>query len=291
MTGTILRQKLDKGQIIAAPGVYDMMSLLIANKSGFDAHYASGYWGTASALGLPDVGIAGYRDFITQFERFAAKSNAPLIADADTGFGSMANLVHAVEGYAKAGIAAMQIEDQGFPKICGHVGKAVSISPKTMENRIKAAVEKRESLSRGSDMLIIARSDARRTEGIDKTIDRLKRYGDVGADAVFLEAPQSESEIEKAASSVSNPLVINAAHGGSTPILSPEAYRDLGAAIVIYPAGAPLSAANAVQNFYRNLKAGNANSDHTDLFSFDEMSEMLGINDIVELQEKFPEDE
>ncbi|MEP3225570.1 MAG: isocitrate lyase/PEP mutase family protein [Parasphingorhabdus sp.] len=288
MTGTLLREKLSTGRIIAAPGIYDMMSLLLANRQEFDAHYASGYWGTASALGLPDVGIAGYRDFITQFGRFAETSTAPLIADADTGFGSIANLVHAVKGYARAGVAAMQLEDQGFPKICGHVGRAVSVADDQMVTRIHAALEARETVDRGKDMLIIARSDARRTEGLDRAIDRLKKYADAGADILFLEAPEDEKEIEQAANALSKPLMVNAAHGGFTPILSPNDYAALGARLVIYPAGAPLSAAAAVQNFYAQLKEGNPNSTHDAMFDFAEMSEMLGIDDVGQLQDKYP---
>lgn len=282
MSGTDLRAKLARDNIIAAPGIYDHMSLLMANEMGFDAHYASGYWGTASAMGEPDVGVAGYSDFLRIFSGFAAKSKAPIIADADTGFGSLANLAHAVKGYQAAGIAAMQIEDQGFPKICGHVGQAVSVEAEEMIRRMHVAVEARGE----GDILIIARSDARRTEGLDAAIARLNAYADNGADILFLEAPQNLDEIREAASRVSKPLLVNAAHGGFTPILAPAEYQEIGAKLVIYPAGAPLAAAQAARNFYANLKAGDANGEGAGHFDFGEMSRLLGIDDVVALQKR-----
>lgn len=282
MSGTELRTKMAGDNIIAAPGIYDHMSLLMANDIGFDAHYASGYWGTASAMGEPDVGVAGYSDFIRIFGAFAAKSKAPIIADADTGFGSLANLAHAVKGYQKAGIAAMQIEDQDFPKICGHVGNAVSVDAEIMIRRLHVAVEARSD----GDLLIIARSDARRTEGLGSAIARLNQYAENGADILFLEAPQNLAEIEEAASRLNKPMFVNAAHGGFTPILAPAEYQKLGAKFVIYPAGAPLAAAQAARNFYANLKAGDANSNGEGHFDFGEMSRLLGMDDVVALQER-----
>lgn len=282
MSGAELQAKLAGDKIIAAPGIYDHMSLLMANEVGFDAHYASGYWGTASAMGEPDVGIAGYADFIRIFGAFAAKSKAPVIADADTGFGSLANLAHAVRGYQKAGIAAMQIEDQAFPKICGHVGQAISAPAEDMVRRLHVAVEARGD----GDMLIIARSDARRTEGLDAAITRLNLYADNGADILFLEAPQSLEEIREAASQTDKPLLLNAAHGGFTPILAPAEYQKLGVKLVIYPAGAPLAAAQAARNFYTGLKSGDANGDGEGHFDFSEMSRLLGIDDVVALQKR-----
>lgn len=282
MSGTQLRSRMAADNIIAAPGIYDHMSLLMANATGFDAHYASGYWGTASAMGEPDVGIAGYSDFIRIFAAFVAKSDAPVIADADTGFGSLANLAHAVKGYQMAGIAAMQIEDQGFPKICGHVGQAVSVAASEMIRRLQVAVEARAD----GDMLLIARSDARRSEGLDSAIGRLNQYAENGADILFLEAPQSLDEIAEAAGRLSKPLLINAAHGGFTPVLAPAEYQKLGVKFVIYPAGAPLAAAEAARNFYADLKAGDANGEGKGHFNFGEMSRLLGMDDVVALQKR-----
>lgn len=282
MNGTRLKALLATGNIIVAPGIYDQMSLLLANQTGFDALYASGYWSTASALGEPDVGIAGYSDFIRIFSGFAEKSQAMIIADADTGFGGTANLAHAVSGYQRAGIAAIQIEDQPFPKICGHSGHARSVPVEEMETRVRVAVEARGQ----GDILIIARTDARASEGFQSAVERLRRYRAAGADILFLEAPENEAEIRQAAAAVDKPLLINAAHGGRTPVLSPDQYAALGVGIVIYPAGAPLSAAQSAHSFYRALKSGHVQSEKDILFDFSEMSRLLGIDRIIDLQKR-----
>ena len=277
-----LGHMLTQSGIIVAPGIYDHMSLLMAREAGFKAFYASGYWNAASSLGEPDVGIAGASDFLAIFSRFVEKAAAPIIADADTGFGSLTNLDRAVKAYQRAGIAAIQLEDQGFPKICGHVGKASSVSAQEMVKRVEVAVEARAE----GDMRIIARTDARRTEGLEAAISRLQEYDHAGADILFLEGPQSEEEIAQAADALQKPLLLNAAHGGVTPILSPTRYQELGVKLVIYPAGAPLSAAHAARNFYRGLAADDPNSAHLDLFDFSEMSRLLGMDDVTEFQKR-----
>jgi len=277
-----LRAQLQSDQIIVAPGIYDHVSLLIAEQAGFSALYASGYWGTASALGEPDVGIAGCSDFLRIFGSFAQRSNVPLIADADTGFGSIANLAHAVRSYQRAGIAAIQIEDQPFPKICGHAGRAVSVPAQEMVTRIKVAVEARDD----GDMLIIARTDAYRTEGLEASVKRLHTYAEAGADILFLEAPEGPGDIAHAAAALNLPLMINAAQGGKNPVLSPEAYADLGVKIVIYPSGAPLAAAKAVDTFYRSLKAGEPAPADAPLYDFGDISRLLGIDEVTSLQDR-----
>lgn len=281
MTDLRLKDRLAGDGIIVAPGIYDHISLLMANDVGFDAVYASGYWGTASAKGEPDVGVAGYSDFIRWFASFVEKSNAPVIADADTGFGSIANLAHAVRGYQRAGIAAIQIEDQPFPKICGHVGRSRAVPTHEMETRIRVAVDARGS----GDMLIIARTDALATEGLAAALQRLHHYSAAGADILFLEAAESGDEIRQASIALDKPLMINAAHGGKTPIVNPDQYAALGVKIVIYPAGAALCAAQAAASFYRNLKSGEANAELVGMFDFSEMSRHLGMDDIIALQD------
>lgn len=277
-----LKQIIAAGEIVVAPGIYDHMSLLLAKKAGFGVVYASGYWGTASALGEPDVGIAGATDFLTIFARFAEKANMPVIADADTGFGSLTNLDRAVRAYQRAGIAAIQLEDQGFPKICGHVGQAKSVASEDMDRRVRVAVEARGD----GEMLIIARTDARRTEGLERAIERLQSYSKQGADILFLEGPQSADEIKAAADALDKPLLLNAAHGGVTPVLSPQEYADLGVGLVIYPAGAPLSAAAAALQFYESLARGDPNPEMDAMFDFGEMSRLLGMDDVVEFQNR-----
>lgn len=277
-----LRALLESEAIVAAPGIYDHMSLLLAEAAGHKALYASGYWGTASALGEADVGIAGMSDFASIFGRFAARAKVPVIADADTGFGSLTNLRRTVQHYCRAGIAAMQIEDQPFPKICGHVGRATSVPAADMVKRMQVAVEARGD----EELLIIGRTDARRSEGLDAAIDRLVAYGEAGADILFLEAPESEEEIAAAASALGKPLMINAAHGGATPVLSPSRYAELGVKLAIYPAGAPLSALQGAANFYAMLAQDEANPDPQSMFDFKDISRLLGMDEIVAFQDR-----
>jgi 2,3-dimethylmalate lyase len=153
-----------------------------------------------------------------------------------------------------------------------------------MITRIKVAVEARAD----GDILIIARTDARRSEGLNAALHRLQHYSAAGADIVFFEAAETADEIRQASDALDKPLLINAAHGGKTPILNPDQYAALGAKIVIYPAGAPLSASQAAASFYRNLKSGDANSAHNGLFDFSEMSRLLGLDDIIALQTRHP---
>lgn len=277
-----LRALLESESIVAAPGIYDHMSLLLAEAAGHKALYASGYWGTASALGEADVGIAGMSDFAGIFGRFAARAKVPVIADADTGFGSLTNLRRAVELYSRAGIAAMQIEDQPFPKICGHVGRATAVPAAEMVKRMQVAVEARGD----GDILIIGRTDARRSEGLDAAVDRLAAYGEAGADILFLEAPESEEEIAAAAKALAKPLMINAAHGGATPVLSPSRYAELGVKLAIYPAGAPLSALKGAANFYAMLAQNQANPDPAAMYEFKDISRLLGMEEIVAFQDR-----
>lgn len=278
----VLREHIKGPAIVVAPGVYDHMSLLIAKKFGFQAFYASGYWSAASTLGEPDVGIAGASDFLEVFGRFVAKARQPIIADADTGFGSLTNLDRAVKAYQRAGIAAIQIEDQDFPKICGHVGHAKSVPTPDMVRRVKVAIEARGD----GDIQIIARTDSRRTEGLEAAIDRLHAYAAAGADIVFLEGPQNEEEITQAADALHTPLMLNAAHGGVTPILAPSRYQALGVKLVIYPGAAALSAAHATNSFYRGLANDDANITAENMFDFDEMSQLLGMDDVVAFQKR-----
>ena len=280
--GSQLRELLATNDIVAAPGIYDHMSLLLAEAAGHKALYASGYWGSASALGEADVGIAGMSDFVSIFGRFAACAKVPVIADADTGFGSLTNLRRAVQLYSQAGIAAMQLEDQPFPKICGHVGRATSVPFEQMVKRVAVAVEARED----DDLMVIARTDSRRSEGLEAAIDRLRAYSNAGADILFLEAPETAEEIATAASALDKPLMINAAHGGATPVLSPSEYAMLGVKLVIYPAGAPLSALQGAANFYAALANDDAIQSQDRMFKFSDISQLLGMDEIVAFQDR-----
>ncbi len=261
--------------IVVAPGFYDHVSLVLADKMGFGALFGSGYWAAASRYGKPDTGIVGMSEFIDAFSRYARHAQTPIIADADTGFGSLANCMHAAAAYQSAGIAAFQIEDQSFPKICGHSGVPQCAAIEEMEARIGAAIEGRGD----GNMLIVARTDARKSEGLDAAIARLARYHKAGADVLLLEAVPSSLEIEQAGATLKGPLMINAAHGGVTPVLTPSDYERLGVKVVIYPSGAGLAAAGAGERFYQSLSSGEPNKE-TGWKPFAEVTALIAEKDV-----------
>ena len=185
-----LRERLDAGEFIVAPGVYDLISARLADRYDFAALYMTGYGVTASNLGLPDAGLASYTQMLDRVATIAAGVAKPLIADADTGYGGLLNVDHTVRGYEQAGAAAIQIEDQVFPKKCGHPPGREVIACEDMVKKIEVAVAARAS----RDLLIVARTDARAVNGLDDAISRGRAYADAGADLIFIEAPRSIDE-------------------------------------------------------------------------------------------------
>jgi 2,3-dimethylmalate lyase len=200
-----------KDRVIAAPGVFDMVSLRIAARMGFDALYMTGYGVVASHLGLPDAGLASYSDMVGRVEVMARMAGAPLIADGDTGYGGLLNVRHTVRGYERAGAAAIQLEDQVFPKKCGHTPDRRVIPAEDMVRKIGVAVEARSS----RDFLIIARTDARTSLGLTEAIRRGRAYAEAGADLLFVESPESEKEMAEIGRTLGDmPLVANMVEGG-----------------------------------------------------------------------------
>jgi 2,3-dimethylmalate lyase len=228
-----------KDRVIAAPGVYDMVSLRMAAGMGFDALYMTGYGTVASHLGLPDAGLASYADMVGRVELMAQMSDAPLIADGDTGYGGLLNMRHTVQGYERAGAAAIQLEDQEFPKKCGHTPGRRVVSPEDMVRRIAVAAEARTS----PDFLIIARTDARSSLGLAEAIRRARAYAKAGADLLFVESPETEEEMIAIGRELGDmPLVANMVEGGRTPMLSSARLAEIGYALAIFPVAALLSA-------------------------------------------------
>jgi 2-methylisocitrate lyase-like PEP mutase family enzyme len=245
------RRLLAKQQFFVAPGVHDMLSALIAERVGFSAIYMTGYGTSLSQLGLPDAGLATYSDFVDRAARLSERISAPIIADADTGFGGLINVQHTIRGYEMAGVAAIQIEDQEFPKRCGHTpGKRV-VSLNEMVLRIRVAVDNR----RNSDFCIIARTDARAELGLDEALRRAEAYVKAGADILFVEAPQSREELATIGKSFDVPLMANMNPGPTlTPELSAGELAEMGYAFSIYPGITMLPAAAAMMQELEYLK-------------------------------------
>jgi 2-methylisocitrate lyase-like PEP mutase family enzyme len=203
MPNARLRERLAQRALLVAPGVYDMVSLRLADTFGFEALYMTGFGAVASHLGLPDAGIATYTDMVGRVKQMASQSRAPLIADGDTGYGGLLNVRHTVRGYEEAGAAAIQLEDQEFPKKCGHTPNRRVIPVDDMVKKIRVAAEARSS----RDFLIIARTDARTALGLDEALRRAEAYANAGADILFVESPESVEEMRAIGQRFDLPLV------------------------------------------------------------------------------------
>jgi 2-methylisocitrate lyase-like PEP mutase family enzyme len=265
-----------------------MITAVVANKVGFDFVYASGYWMTASAHGIPDAGIATYTQMLDRVSTLVRTSNASVIADADTGYGGLLNVHHTVRGYEDAGVVAIQIEDQVFPKKCGHTPYKRVTPILEMVEKIKVSCEARRS----QEMLVIARTDARQTGGYEEALKRGIAYGEAGADVVFLEALESEEEMRDACRRIDRPMMANMADGGRTPIRSAGELEAMGYAMAIYPALTGLAAGQAAENALRLLKAnGTSVSPDVPLFSFAEFNELIGFSEIWEFEKRWARDD
>ena len=273
-------------EFIVAPGVYDMISAKMADRAGFHALYMTGSGTVASHLGLPDAGIATYTDMVSRAGRVAGGTQTPLIADADTGYGGPVNVRETVRGYEMAGVSAIQIEDQDFPKKCGHLSGHKLIPAEDMVTKIKVALDSRLS----DDTLIIARTDARKAVGRDEAMRRSEMYVEAGADILFYEAPSDIDEMREIGTRFGSdiPLLSNMVNGGVTPVMKPEALSELGYRIAIFPSAGFLATCNALNAVYGSLKQnGDAEEGGVDLFSFGEFNDLMGFNDIVEFEERY----
>ena len=280
-----LRELITSRSFVVAPGVYDMISALIADRMGFPALYVTGYGTVASALGLPDAGLATYSQMIEHIGQIAAASRTPVIADADTGYGGLLNVRHTVRGYERAGVTAIQLDDQEFPKKCGHTPDRKVIPLDDMVRKIQVASDSRSS----SDFLIIARTDARTGLGLDEAIRRGVAYGEAGADIVFVESPESRDEIARISREVNKPLVANMVNGGRTPMLKAEELASLGYSMAIFPAVGFLSTAQALTDSYRDLQVHGTSTDAVRMFDFAAFNELIGFQDVWDFERRYSE--
>jgi 2-methylisocitrate lyase-like PEP mutase family enzyme len=257
-----------------------MMAARLAREQGFDVVYGSGYWLTASCYGLPDAGIATYTQMLERMTTLKRTvGDTAVIADADTGYGGLLNVHHTVRGYEAAGIAAIQLEDQEFPKRCGHMeGKRV-IPLEDMVDKIRVACDARQE---ADGMLVIARTDAIAVEGFEA-------YGDAGADILFIEAPGSEEQMRILCRGSDKPMLANMADGGKTPILTAAELRDIGYAGAIFPASTALAANFATDRMLRNLKEhGTSVNPDIPLYDFQFFGRINGFDEVYAFEAKWP---
>jgi 2-methylisocitrate lyase-like PEP mutase family enzyme len=272
-----LKQKLTGDGFVVAPGIFDMISVRVADRMGFDALYMTGFGTVASHLGEPDAGLATYTDMVDRVAAFCGSSNTPIICDGDTGYGGLLNVAHTVKGYERAGAAAIQLEDQEFPKKCGHTPGRRVIPLEDMVRKIKVAVEARTD----PNFLIIARTDSRTTLGLDEALRRGEAYVKAGADIMFVESPESEDELAQIGKHFDVPLLCNVVEGGRTPQLSPQALKELGFSLAIYPATGFLAVAKALEGVYKEIKGFKGTGDAmSELYSFKEMCELMGFQQV-----------
>lgn len=268
-------QKLLTSGFVVSAGVYDTMSAIIAQSAGFRCLYLSGS-GVAGAMGLPDISLTTLTEVAEAVRNITAVTSAPLIVDADTGFGETVNVMRTVKELEGAGAAAIHIEDQILPKRCGHLNGKKIIGMEEMGRKIKTATTSR----RNPEFSVIARTDARSVNGIDDAIERAIFYGKCGADIIFTEALESEAEFREFASKVKIPLLANMTEFGKSPLLDVETLKDIGYRVVIFPLTGFRTALKTLNEVYRNLLAKGTQRDFIDrLMTRNQYYELIGYSD------------
>ncbi|MEP7030483.1 MAG: isocitrate lyase/phosphoenolpyruvate mutase family protein [Pseudolabrys sp.] len=281
-----LRPHLSKPPIVVAPGVYDPLTALIATQAGFHTLYISGAAIAYTRLGRPDIGLVSITEVVETVSLIRDRVDANLIVDADTGYGSALNVERTVRLLEKAGAQAIQLEDQDFPKRCGHLDDKGLISAAEMAGKIKAAVDTRSS----NDTLIIARTDAVAVEGLERAVERALLYKDAGADVLFVEAPKAREELAKIVSQVGNslPLMANMVEGGKTPMMSASELEAIGFSLVIFPGGIVRTLAKTATDYYVSLAANGTTQPFRErMFDFTELNELLGTPETIERGKRY----
>ena len=275
-----LRQRLAETRLLLAPGVYDALSALVAEQSGFEAVYLSGASIAYTRLGRSDIGLTTFTEVCDTLTMIRERVSLPIIVDADTGFGNALNAQRTVRGFERAGASMIQIEDQTFPKRCGHLaGKAVAPVAE-MTGKLRAALDARAS----GDTLILARTDAVAVEGFDRALDRAERYLEAGADALFIEAVKSEEQMRLVNARFAGraPLLANMVEGGQTPVKSAANLESLGYRIAIFPGGAVRAVAHTLGAYYASLRQhGTTAPFATRMLDFDGLNRLIGTPELL----------
>jgi 2-methylisocitrate lyase-like PEP mutase family enzyme len=289
MTEIALAARLSRPPILVVPGVYDALTALIGERAGFEALYISGASIAYSRLGRPDIGLVGMSEVVATVSLIHDRVGAHLIVDADTGYGNALNVQRTVRLLERAGASAIQIEDQDFPKRCGHLDDKTLVSASEMVGKIKAAVDARSS----PETLIIARTDAVAVEGFDRALARAALYHEAGADVLFVEAPRRREELQSIGSRFGRtvPLMANMVEGGKTPILPADELEALGFALVIFPGAVVRLLAKAAQDFYTSLKTHSSTDPfRARMFDFDALNDLIGTPDMLERGKRYAGD-
>ena len=280
----LLKQLLKRDRLLVAPGCFDGLSARLVEEAGFEAAYLSG-GAVARSMGIPDIGLVTMSEVIDRAAQVVAAVKIPIIADADTGYGNAVNLVRSVREFERTGVAAIHIEDQITPKRCGHLDGKEVIPLAEMEKKLQAALASRSD----PDFSIIARTDARGVHGFDDAIRRGRAFAELGVDAVFVEAPQSEAELEEIPRALANvPLLVNVFKGGKTPMLPVERLQQMGYRIAIYPSETQRAAIHAMRQALVLLKREGTTEKMDDaLTTFKERDKVVGLDEWQQLEKQY----
>jgi 2,3-dimethylmalate lyase len=280
-----LRALLDSGQTIVAPGAFDPLSARLVEEAGFPAVYMTGFGTSAALIGRPDVGLLTMTEMAGNAGRIAASVGIPVIADADTGYGNPLNVIRTVQTYEAAGVAGIHIEDQVAPKKCGHMEGKQVIPAEEMVQKVRAAVEARAQ----PEFVIIARTDARAPEGLERALRRGRMYREAGADVLFVEALTSEAEAEEAVRALPGvPLLFNWAEGGKTPPIGLDRIKELGYRIVIFPISTLLAATGAMRAILQEIaRAGTPAAAMRERPTFAEFVDFIGLPQVREAEQRY----
>ena len=281
-----LRTRLNAPEILVAPGVYDGLTAAMAQQAGFEAVYLSGAAVAYTRLGRPDIGLTTASEMADTMALIADRIDVPVIIDADTGFGNALNAQRTMRVYERAGAAALQVEDQTYPKRCGHLKDKSLIPSAEMAGKIAAMADARAS----EETLIIARTDAIAVEGLDAAMARAEAYIEAGADALFIEAPRSGDELKLVGESFGKriPLLANMVEGGFTPISNASDLEAMGFSIVIFPGGIVRALARTAQDYYASLHANGSNRPFAErMFDFDGLNEVIGTPEMLASGQKW----
>jgi 2-methylisocitrate lyase-like PEP mutase family enzyme len=279
-----LKARLARKPILLAPGVYDALTASLATEAGAESLYLSGAAIAYTRLGRPDIGLVSLSEVADTIALIRDRVATPMIVDADNGYGNALNMQRTMRIFERAGADALQIEDQSYPKRCGHLGEKRLVSPGEMVGKLRAAVDARAS----EETLVIARTDAIAVEGFQAAIDRAGLYVEAGADVLFVEAPGSESELSAVITALGKstgnglPLMANMVEGGQTPLKSAAELEALGFALVIFPGGIVRAIAHAAQDFYRVLaRDGSSAAFRNRMFDFQQLNDVIGTPEML----------
>jgi 2,3-dimethylmalate lyase len=279
----VRRHLSEKGQLVM-PGVFDALSAKIASRAGFEVIFITGYSLSATLLGEPDFGLLTQTEVVSAAERICSVTNTPVIVDADTGYGNAINVIRTVQDLSRAGAAGMFLEDQVWPKRCGHMKGKQVIPLDEQLKKLRAALEARND----HDFYIVARTDSRQALGLSEAITRGIAFKETGADAVFVEAPESKEEMKEIARHVPGPLVANMLERGVTPLMSPQELKELGFDLIVWPLAPVYSVAKSLAEVYSTLRRDGSTTKILDrLMPFDDFNEIVGLEEKYSLDQKY----